>query len=133
MHVGLRAERGEEIAMIQPQSLDVILSEFSEQQTVWAIQGKSGRYLAIPDHRFPGRRPIRFLTTQYDADRLIASVLALRPELEKQHLVVVEVRLLDAIRKVSAEKTPALADSYVINTPGELSDLIGFLKAKATK
>jgi hypothetical protein len=52
--------------MIQPQSLDVLLGEYSEQQLVWAIRAWSGKFLSLPDQRFPGRRPVRFFTSEYD-------------------------------------------------------------------
>jgi hypothetical protein len=119
--------------MIQPQSFDVIPGGYSEPCRVWAIQGRSGKYLAIPDHRFPGRRPIRFFTSQVGAARIMNTVLELKPVLEKQKLVVVEVGLLAALRKVNADKTPPLADSFVVNTPDEVFELVTYLRKKATE
>jgi hypothetical protein len=118
--------------MIQPQSLDVILGEYSEQHRVWAIQGRSGRYLAIPDFRFPGRRPVRFFTSQYDAARVMDTILEVRPVLEAQKLAVVEVLLLEALHKVKADKIPPHADSFVVNSPGEVYEILSQLKHKST-
>jgi hypothetical protein len=119
--------------MIQPQSFDVILGAYSETLNVWAIQGKSGKYLAIPDHRFPGRRPIRFFISQVGAERLMKTVLDLRPVLEKQNLVVVEVGLLAALRKVKADKTPPLADSFVVNNNDDVFELVTYLRKEVTE
>jgi hypothetical protein len=118
--------------MIQPQSLDVFLGEYSELQKVWAIQARSGRYLAIPDHRFPGRRPVRFFTTEYDAQRVIEAVLEVRPVLDALKLEVVEVLLLEALRSIKADKTPPRADSFVINSPDEVYAILRQLKLKPT-
>jgi hypothetical protein len=120
--------------MIQPQSLNLIpCAEFSESQRVWAIQGKSGKYLAIPDHRFLGRRPIRFFTSEVGATRVMNTVLELKPALEKQQLTVVEVGLFAALGRVRADRTPPLADSFVVNNPDEVVELVTYLRKKATE
>ena len=117
--------------MIQPQSLGAIPGGCAEAINVWAIQGKSGKYLAITDPRFPGRRPIRFFTSQVGAMRVMNTVLELTPVLEKQQLVVVEVGLLAALRRANADKTPPHADSFVINSPDEVFELVTYLRKKA--
>jgi hypothetical protein len=119
--------------MIQPQSFNVIPDGHSETSRVWAIQGKSGKYMAIPDHRFPGRRPARFFTSQVGAERVMNTVLELKPALEKQKLVVVEVDLLAAVRKINADKTPPLADSFVVNNPDEVFELVAHLRKRAAE
>jgi hypothetical protein len=116
--------------MIQPQSLDVLLGEYSEQHRVWAIQAWSGKFLAIPDQRFPGRRPVRFFTSEYDATRVLDVILEAKPTLFKQRFEVVEVLLLEALRKVKADKTPPSADSFVLNTPDEVYAIISQLRQK---
>jgi hypothetical protein len=103
--------------MIQPLSLDVVLEEFSEEYKAWVIQGKSGQYLVIPDNRFPGRRPIRFFMSELDASRVVDAVLQAKPQLAGQNLVPVEVRLLEALRGVAADKNPSHADSFVVHSP----------------
>ncbi len=116
--------------MIQPQSLDVLLGEYSEQHRVWAIQAWSGKFLILPDQRFPGRRPVRFFTSEYDAMRVRDAVLEAKPTMFKQRFEVVEVLLLEALRKAKADKTPPVADSFVLNTPDEVYPIIGQLKPK---
>ena len=117
--------------MIQPMSLDVVLREFSEEYKVWVIQAISGKYLVVPDNRFPGRRPIVFFKSRYDSSRLRDAILKVRPALEPQRLIEVEVCLLETLRGVAADKSRAQADSFVILSPNEVSDLIGQLKPKA--
>lgn len=116
--------------MIQPQSLDVLLGEYSEHHRVWAILARSGRYLVVPDLRFPGRRPVRFFTSEYDAVRVMETVLELKPYLDVQKLEVVEVLLLEALRKTKAEKTLPRADSFVVNSPDEVYTIISQLRQK---
>ena len=118
--------------MIQPMSLDVVLPEFSEEYKAWVIQAISGRYLAIPDNRFPGRRPIVFFKSRYDASRLLDAILKARPVLEPQRLSEVEVRLLETLRGIAADRSRAQADSFVILSPNEVSDLISQFKPKAS-
>jgi len=118
--------------MIQPQSLDVLLGEYSEGHRVWAIEAWSGKFLAIPDQRFPGRRPIRFFTSEYDATRVRDAVLEAKPMLFKHRFEVVEVGLLLALRKAKADKIPPIADSFVVNTSDEVYPIIAQLKQKQT-
>jgi hypothetical protein len=118
--------------MIQPQSLDVLLGEYSEQQRVWAIRAWSGKFLAIPDQRFPGRRPVRFFTSDYDATRVRDAFLEAKPLMHKQKFEVVEVLLLDALRKVKADKLPPTADSFVLISSGEVFSIVSQLRQKPT-
>lgn len=116
--------------MIQPMSLDVVLPEFSEDFKAWVIQAINGRYLAIPDYRFPGRRPIVFVKSRYDASRLLDALLKARPVLEPQRLIEIEVRLLETLRGVAADRSRTQADSFVILSPNEVSDLMSQFKPK---
>jgi hypothetical protein len=116
--------------MIQPQSLNVLLGEYSEGYRVWAIQAWSGKFLTIPDQRFPGRMPVRFFASEYDAMRVRDAVVESKPMMFKLKLEVVEVHLLDALRKVKADRIPPAADSFVLNTPDEVFALLSQLKRK---
>ena len=116
--------------MIQPRSLDMTLGEFDEDSRAWAIQGRSGRCLTIPDTRLPGRRTIRFFTSEYDANRVMEAVLEVRPELDVHKLVPTEVYVLEILRKASAEKTPPRADSFTVHTASEVYDFVKQLRQK---
>jgi len=61
------------------------------------------------------------------------TVLELKPALEDQKLVVVEVGLLAALSKVRADKVPPVADSFVVNNPDEVIELVIYLRKKAKK
>jgi hypothetical protein len=117
--------------MIQPQSLCVLPGGHADGMNVWAIQGRSGKYLAIPDARFPGRRPIRFFSSEVGAGRVLKTILELKPSLEKEQLVIVEVSLLDALRRANTDRSHPLADSFVINNPDEVFELVTHLRQKA--
>jgi hypothetical protein len=113
-------------------SPDVVLREFSEEYMAWVIQANSGKYLVIPDNRFPGRRPIVFFKSRYDASRLIEAITKVRPGLETKGLIEVEVRLLETLRGIAADRRRAQADCYVILAPNEVSDLIRQFKPKTS-
>jgi hypothetical protein len=117
--------------MIQPMSLDKFLREFSEEDKAWVIQANSGRYLVVPDNRFPGRRPIVFFNSRYDASRLLKAIMEVRPALETQRLIEVKVRLLETLRGIAADRSLAQADSFVVLSTDEVSDLISQFKPKA--
>jgi hypothetical protein len=103
--------------MTTPLPLDT-LSEFGEDYEAWVIQSAaSGKYLVIPDARFPGRRPIRFFMSEQDASRVLEAVLQARPELAKNVLTPVRVRMHDALRGLAADKNPDHADSFVVHSP----------------
>ena len=107
--------------MMKPLSLDTVLSEFSEDSEAWVIQSKiNGKYLTIPDNRYPGRNPIRFFLSKLDAERILAEVLKVNPGFSAQRLEPLSVKLLQALRSLSADKTPGHADSFVIHSPNEV-------------
>lgn len=111
--------------MTQPLPLNTVLSEFSEDSTAWVRQSKKGgRYLVVPDERLPGRKPIRFLMSKLDAKRLLSAVLGVNPGLASQNIAPVEVKLLAALRSISADKTPDHADSFVLHSPNEVYEFM---------
>jgi hypothetical protein len=111
--------------MTQPLPLDTVLSEFSANSEAWVLQAKrSGKYLTIPDNRFPGRRPVRFFMSRLDADRMLTEVLKVNPSLVAENIKPVSVKLLQAIRSIAADKTPGNADSFVVHTPNEMYDFL---------
>jgi hypothetical protein len=108
------------------------LGEFDEDSRAWAIQGRSGRCLTIPDLRFPGRRTIRFFTSEYDANRVMEAVLEVRPELDVHKLIPVQVHLLEILRRAAAEKTPPRADSFTIHSTSEVYDFVKQIRQKVS-
>jgi hypothetical protein len=118
--------------MIQPRAIDPSVRDYPEEFTTWAIEGRSGRYLAIPDRRFPGRRPVRFFTSEYDASRVLGAILEARPELEDHGLETVHIRLIDALRRIAADKNVPRPDSYVVHTASEVYEIISQLKQKVS-
>ena len=111
--------------MTQPLPLDTVLGEFSETSQAWVLQSKrQGTYLIVPDNRFPGRRPVRFLMSREDAERLLAEVLKAKPSLAGAQLAPVPVKLLAALRSIAADKTPGHADSFVVHSPNEVFEFL---------
>lgn len=110
---------------MEPLSLDTVLSEFSEDSEAWVIQSKKNeKYLTIPDNRYPGRKPIRFFLSKLDAERVLAEVLKVNPSLTTQQLESINVKMLQALRSLSTDKTPGHADSFVIHSPNEVYEFI---------
>ena len=111
--------------MNKPLPLDTIIGEFSEEYQAWLLQsGVNGQYLVIPDHRFPGRKPIRFFMSELDASRVLEAILRAKPSLIESGLVPVQVRLQDALRKIAADKNPDHVDSFVVHSPNEVFEFI---------
>lgn len=111
----------------KPLSLDV-LNEFSEDYEAWVIQSqKTGKYLVIPDSRFPGRRPIRFFMAESDAATLIQAVLRENQALGKAGLLPVKVKLHAALRGIAADTNPEHADSFVVHSRNEVFDFVKVL------
>lgn len=111
--------------MMQPLPLDTVLSEFSETSQAWVLQSKhKGTYLTIPDHRYPGRRPVRFFMSREDADRMLAAVLKVNPSLVGEQITPVSVKLLQALRSIAADKAPGHADSFVVHSPNEVFEFL---------
>lgn len=111
--------------MTQPLPLDTVLSEFSEASDAWALQSKgTGKYLTIPDNRYPGRRPVRSFMSRIDADRMLAEVLKANPSLAVEGIEPVAVKLLQALRSIAADNTPGNADSFVVHSPNEVYEFM---------
>lgn len=111
--------------MTQPLPLDTVLSEFSETSQAWVLQSKrKGTYLTIPDHRYPGRQPVRFFMSREDAERMLAEVLKVNPSLASERIAPVSVKLLQALRSIAADKTPDHADSFVVHSPNEVFEFL---------
>lgn len=111
--------------MTQPLSLETVLSEFGDDYKAWVLQSsKGGKYLVIPDPRYPGRHPVRFCMSKADADRVLLSVLEAKPQLAGHHIAPVQVNLHRALRGIAADKTPGNADIFVVHSPNEVFDFI---------
>lgn len=106
--------------MTEPLPLDTILGEFSENSDAWMLQGRNGKYLVIPDPRYPGRRPLRIFMSKEDAGRVLAQVLKANPSLIAQQVTPRSVKLLAALRGVAADRTLGNADSFVVHSPNEV-------------
>ncbi|SRR6266478_2685597 len=111
--------------MTKPLSLETILSELSEDDETWVLQDqRSGKYVTIPDDRFPGRRPIRFFLSRHDAELLCNELLEVNQPLREAQITAVKVKTKKAIANIAADKTPGHADAFVVHTPNEVHEFI---------
>jgi hypothetical protein len=65
--------------MADPLDLDTILAEFSEDDPAWVLcDTASGKYVTIPDARYPGRNIFRFFMSELDAKRILEALFSRR-------------------------------------------------------
>jgi len=88
---------------------------------------RSGKYLTIPDNRFPGRRPVRFFMSRLDVNRVLTEVLKVNPSLAAENISPVSVKLLQALRSIAVDKTPGMQTvlSFIRRTKCMTSCVIG--------
>ena len=111
--------------MTGPLPLETILSEFDENCEAWVLQDEaSGKYVVIPDDRFPGRRPIRFFMRREDAESMLQELVEQNLSLRDKDIYPVKVRLLRALRGIAADKTPGNADAFVFHSPNEVYEWV---------
>jgi hypothetical protein len=111
--------------MTLPLKLEDILSEFSEDADAWVLRDRaSGKYVIIPDPRFPGRKPIRFFMRREDAMDLLQELNEENPALRDKELYPSKVKLLESIRQISSDTNPANADAFVVHSPNEVYEYI---------
>ncbi len=112
--------------MIEPLSLDVIQSEFSEATEAWVLQDeKSGRYLIIPHPKYPKRKPIHFFFKKEAAQDVLIEVLDVNNKMKSEDIFPVKVKLLQTLHHIASGKTNG--DGFVVHSPNEV---IEFLKEK---
>lgn len=111
--------------MTEPISLDIILSEFSEDTEAWVLQDQQSKlYVIIPHNKYPGRQPIHFFLKREDAEDVLTELLAENDKLRGKDIFPVNVKLLSAIQTISADKTPGHADGFVVHSPNEVYEYI---------
>lgn len=111
--------------MTDPLSLEVIESEFSEEDVAWVLQDKgSGKYLTIPHPRYPGRNPIHFFLRKEDAQDVLQEVLDVNPRLAGKDIFPEQVALLEACRGIASDQTPSNADGFVVHPPNEVYEFL---------
>jgi hypothetical protein len=111
--------------MTKPLELDTILSELDDNAQAWVLQDRdSGKYLIIPDSRFPGRKPVRFFMRREDAEGLLAEVLGANPSLRGKDIYPTRVALVPALRGIASDTNPNNADSFVVHSPNEVYEFL---------
>ncbi len=111
--------------MTQPLSLDVILSELDENTEAWVLQDlPSGKYVIIPDNRYPGRKPVRFFMRREDAEAVLMELIDVNPKLAKKEIYPVKVRLIPALRGIATDKNPENADAFVVHSVNEVYEFL---------
>ena len=107
--------------MTSPLKLETILSEFSEDADAWVLQDRvSGKYVIIPDSRFPGRKPIRFFMRREDAIDLLQELNDENPNLGDKEIYPFKVKLLESLRRIASDTNPDNADAFVVHSPNEV-------------
>ncbi|MFZ2313713.1 MAG: hypothetical protein WAV82_13970 [Methylobacter sp.] len=111
--------------MTDPLSLETILAEFSEDAKAWVLQEKkSQKYVTIPHPKYPGRNPIHFFLSKSDAESVLTEILDVNLALRNRDIFPVNVKLLQAIRGIVANKTQSNSDGFVVHPPNEVFEFV---------
>ena len=111
--------------MTEPISLDVILSECSEDDDAWVLQDEGSRqYLTIPHPKYPGRDPIHFFLRKEDAQDVLQEVSDANEALRDEDTFPVKVKLKQALRGTAAGSGPGKADGFVVHSPNEVYEFL---------
>ncbi len=110
--------------MTKPLSMDVILAELDENAEAWVLQDRpSGQYVIIPDNRYPGRKPVRFMRRE-DAEAVLTELIDVNPKLAKKEIYPVKVRLIPALRGIATDNNPENADAFVVHSVNEIYEFL---------
>jgi hypothetical protein len=76
----------------------------------------------VPDHRYPGKRLVRFFLRKEDAEEFLQEVLDDNEHLREKDIFAVKVKLIPALKGIANDRTPGNADSFVVHSPNEVYD-----------
>ena len=111
--------------MTSPLTLDTIIGELGPNAEAWVLQDRdTGKYVIIPDDRFPGRKPVRFFMRREDAEAILIELNDANPNMAGKEIYPVKVRLVPAIRGIAADTNPHNADAFVVHSPNEVYEFI---------
>ena len=111
--------------MTKPLELDTILSELDADARAWVLQDRaSGKYLIVPDPRFPGRKPVRFFMRREDAEAVLTEVLDANLSLRGKDIYPTQVALIPALHGIASDTNPDNADSFVVHSPNEVYEFL---------
>jgi|SRR3990172_4160458 len=111
--------------MTQPLALDTIIDKFDQNDEAWVLQDRdTGKYVIIPDNRFPGRKPVRFFMRREDAEAILIELNDVNLKMLGKNIYPVKVRLIPAIRGIAADINPDNADAFVVHSPNEVYEFI---------
>jgi hypothetical protein len=73
----------------RPLDIDTILCDLDDDARAWVLQDRdSGKYVIIPDDRYPGRKPVRFFRRREDAEALLIELLDVNPSLRDKEISI---------------------------------------------
>jgi hypothetical protein len=112
--------------MIEPYSLQTILSEFSDDTEAWVLQEKAtGLYVTVPHPKYPSRNPIHFYLSKSDAQDVLVELLDVNKNLKNKEIYPVMVKLIPAIKGIAAGAgNPWNADGFVVHSPNEVFEFM---------
>ena len=111
--------------MTEPIALDIILSNFSENDYAWVHQDTgSGMYVTIPHPKYPGRRPIHFFMSYEDANDMLQEILTQNQSFRGKTIVPIKVKLLESLRSIASTTGPDMADGFVLHSPNEVYEFL---------
>jgi hypothetical protein len=107
--------------MTEPLSIETILAEFKEQDKAWVLKDvEVGKYVIIPHPSYPGHAIIHFFINPAQAEHVLKEIRKVNAKLRNRKIAAEEVKLLQAVRSIAADKTPRSADTYMVHPYDEL-------------
>lgn len=112
--------------MTEPIALDVILSNFSNNDDAWVLRDAgSGKFVTIPHPEYPGRRPIHFFMSYDDAnDFFLQAILPQNQSFRGKTIAPFKVKLLESLRGIASTTGPDMADGFVLHSPNEVYEFL---------
>lgn len=108
-----------------PLKLDVILSEFDDNDDAWVLQDQdSMKYVIIPDIKNPGRKPVRFFMKKEDAESIFEEIKKENAYLKNKNIKPIKVKLKPSLKRIATDENPENADSFVVHGPVDVYEFI---------
>jgi len=102
-----------------------MLSEFDENTEAWVLKDvTSGKYVIIPDSRYPGRKPIRFFMRREDAEAVLMELIDVNPQLARKEIYPFKVRLIPSLKGITSDTNPDNVDAFVVHSVNEVYEFL---------
>jgi hypothetical protein len=108
------------LSMTQPLSIATILAEFKEKDKAWVLKDiEVCKYVMFPDPDYSSRPVIHVFLDRAQAEHVLKELRKANLKLRYRKIVAQEVELLEACKRIAADKTPGNAEHFVVHSYNE--------------